>query len=896
VEQIAIPFVRMASVGLTWGRVRSPRWVQRALRPQGLVSTGEEAAWAAVLALLCAGLVLLDLRSPVAQSTGALIVLPVLGAAWMLSSRLFLAVLALAVTLEVAASALGYVHPLMGAARLTTLLVVATAGRVGALSWAAARSARQHEVSSLLRTSEVLGRTLGQESVAAEAVRLAAGTLAVPGSTSLRHAVLFRVAGERTTVLAAYDVAGTPAALSAGLPLRLMPAVFHETLLGGRPRVAEVRDLAPILGDLASAHGTASWALARVEVAGVPFGVLAVASRDPSGLPSDDLRLLDGIAGVAALAIEASLRHAEVTQLQQRLQDSVQLALEVGRTLDPGEVIGSILVRATESVRADQAALARVDGRDLIVESAYWSAAPGRLVRVRRHFRSDSVAAIPCVAQALAAGQPVASGPLTVRMGGEELSATLPACSHTLSFPFVVSGQAACLLVLGRAEGGFDERDLRHLEPMADVALLALRNAQLYAQAEQAKRTASTYSGRLQQAIEAAADIGSGNELSDVLERVLRRAASVVRADRGNISRIDGDTMVMERNYDPDGAVVVSGTHWALAMSPIAAEAIRERSALRGDLRKGDDQMTKWAREVGVKHVIQCPLVVEREVVGLLGLSRRRDEEFTEADLLALQPLATLAGLLLRNARLLAEAREVGEAKAAFLNLAAHELRTPLAVIRGYLSMLEDGTYPVPDRTRDEAVNTLVAKAQELESLVEALLTSARLEAGALPRSSDEFDVREAVRQAVARIRPRARLEGARIDLKLPEEALPTGADREHVARVLDNLLNNALTYSGRPAHVKVEVRTRSPIEIAVEDHGHGIPPEQHDLVFERFHRVEDESSSFSPGLGLGLSISRELAQVNGGSLLLERSEPGQGSVFVLRLPPVESAERVVAC
>jgi signal transduction histidine kinase len=110
-------------------------------------------------------------------------------------------------------------------------------------------------------------------------------------------------------------------------------------------------------------------------------------------------------------------------------------------------------------------------------------------------------------------------------------------------------------------------------------------------------------------------------------------------------------------------------------------------------------------------------------------------------------------------------------------------------------------------------------------------------------------------------------------------------ADRGHVARILDNLLNNALTYSPSPACVTLELRATDPIEVAVEDRGSGIPADQHELVFERFHRVQGATTRGGAALGLGLSISRELARLNGGALLLERSAPGQGSVFVLKLP-----------
>jgi signal transduction histidine kinase len=353
-----------------------------------------------------------------------------------------------------------------------------------------------------------------------------------------------------------------------------------------------------------------------------------------------------------------------------------------------------------------------------------------------------------------------------------------------------------------------------------------------------------------------------------VVERVLERAVAVVRAEQGSISRVEDGALVLEYDHDPTGAPREPGAHWAdLSHSHLAAEAI--------DLRRP-------VRETGV---IWCPLLVERDVVGLLSLCRRREEPFTDADLDALQPLATLAALLLRNARLLADARQAGEAKSAFLNLAAHELRTPLAVIRGYLSLLEDGTYPVPDQTREGPVETLVSKAQELESLVETLVMAARLEGGTLPNASTELDMAQAVREAVERARPRARLEGARIDVRTPARGVVASADSDHVARILDNLLNNALTYSEGPASVTVELRPDDPIEVAVRDFGQGIPPDHHDRVFERFHRVEGITTGPGAGLGLGLSISRELARLNGGALVLERSAPGRGSVFVLRLP-----------
>jgi signal transduction histidine kinase len=385
-------------------------------------------------------------------------------------------------------------------------------------------------------------------------------------------------------------------------------------------------------------------------------------------------------------------------------------------------------------------------------------------------------------------------------------------------------------------------------------------------------------------AIDAAASIGASPDLAEVMDGVLRRAVEVARAERGSISRADDERMVVDCEHDRTGVEVGTGTTWLLPDSALATEAVRIGRPLRGGREAGVPvTLARWCDRAGIQHVIACPLLVGRQLVGVLGLSRRR-EPFRDEDLVALRPFAALAAVLLRDASLLAEARQACRAKATVLSLAAHELRTPLAVLRGYLSMLEDGTYEVPQRTA-EAIGILAGKAQELESLVESLLIAARLDAGRVPPAATAVDAAVAVRQALDRLGPRARLEGARLEARLPDGALLTRADGGHVARILDNLLNNALTYSQRPAQVHVAVRSGRGVEIVVRDRGVGIPADQRERVFERFARVDGRGSRFTAGLGLGLSISRELAQINGGSLVLEGSRPGQGSTFVLRLP-----------
>jgi HAMP domain-containing protein/signal transduction histidine kinase len=244
--------------------------------------------------------------------------------------------------------------------------------------------------------------------------------------------------------------------------------------------------------------------------------------------------------------------------------------------------------------------------------------------------------------------------------------------------------------------------------------------------------------------------------------------------------------------------------------------------------------------------------------------------------------------LLKQSQILFAEAQEASKSKSAFLSMAAHELRTPLSVITGYLSMLQDGTL-TPDKW-DRPLRVLMGKATELNSIVDDLLTAARIEGGTVPTDAKTLDLREMARQAVARAEARAGLLRAEMVYSEPEEPVAITADREQLARIIDNLINNALTYSAGRPWVRLTVAAEGGPALIIEDQGVGISRDKQGKIFERFFRIDDPGLGPQPGTGLGLFISRELAERHGGSLALESSEVGKGSTFVLRLPAASGA------
>jgi len=236
--------------------------------------------------------------------------------------------------------------------------------------------------------------------------------------------------------------------------------------------------------------------------------------------------------------------------------------------------------------------------------------------------------------------------------------------------------------------------------------------------------------------------------------------------------------------------------------------------------------------------------------------------------------------------RLYESARLASEAKTEFLHMAAHELRNPISVLTGYLVMLSDGSLgPAPERWKGPLA-VLTAKTGELNHIVTSLLEASRVEANSVPRRRSLTDLRTVVREASDRARPRADLLGAEIATTLSADLVPVEADAEELGRILDNLINNALTYNVRSPRLSIAVaRDTDRALVRVADNGAGIPEDERERVFERFHRTNDPAFRNVPGTGLGLYISRQLAEAHGGSLLIESSQPGGGTVFALALP-----------
>jgi len=214
----------------------------------------------------------------------------------------------------------------------------------------------------------------------------------------------------------------------------------------------------------------------------------------------------------------------------------------------------------------------------------------------------------------------------------------------------------------------------------------------------------------------------------------------------------------------------------------------------------------------------------------------------------------------------------------------AHELRTPLSNIRGYLEALQDGIVE-PKR---EVIDSLHEEAMLLNRLVDDLQELALAEAGQLRLERQPVAPADLVNKATDAARAQAVSQGISLRADLPDDLPLVEADPQRIEQVLGNLLSNALSHTLSGGEVVVTARARGgKVAVSVSDTGEGIAPEHLPYIFERFYRADKSRSRATGGTGLGLAIARQLVEAHGGRIEVE-SEVGRGTAFTFTLPIAE--------
>jgi signal transduction histidine kinase/DNA-binding NarL/FixJ family response regulator len=414
--------------------------------------------------------------------------------------------------------------------------------------------------------------------------------------------------------------------------------------------------------------------------------------------------------------------------------------------------------------------------------------------------------------------------------------------------------------------------------------------------------------------------IRAGVDLPTLLGRLSETVAELVGSKRAVFWRLDDGEIRGEPEaygFDPE---MLSQMRIRVSQE---GDDLVDRIVFKGEVfnaRIDDDEQFAPYRDVlsalQARDAIGVPWRAGDQPLGVLAVyDSMKPAGFTQDDVWVLRIAALAAALVWEHKKVeddlatvsareavrlsdeLTRAAGLEKTKSEFLRLASHELRAPITVLAGYVSLMKNGLLgEVPDQI-GSVLPVLDKRLREMRGLVDQMLETARLEDDRLALNVERLDLREVVTNAAETMSPLIPA-SHRLRISLPKRSVPVSGDAGRLGTVIANLIDNAVRYSPDGGTVKVRCIARAKqgqAVVEVRDEGLGIAPDDLPRLFTRFGRIVTPDNSHISGTGLGLYLSNELIAMHGGSISV-LSEPRKGSTFAVTLPlvagPSETAER----
>ena len=333
---------------------------------------------------------------------------------------------------------------------------------------------------------------------------------------------------------------------------------------------------------------------------------------------------------------------------------------------------------------------------------------------------------------------------------------------------------------------------------------------------------------------------------------------------------------------------------WSQGLVLGAPRTVNSQSMLSAAIQKGQREVVTSEKHT----VLVMPLVFAGTMFGALRVELPIDTQPTKSDMNVLHVLGTEGAIMLVDARFTDEllklrraSEESVRAKTGFLANLSHELRGPLGIILNGAELMIDGLCGEISEQQRETLEMIKGSGDHLLDLVNDVLDYAKVEAGKVAAKPVEIPLHDLLSDLVAVVRSQALAKQHSLTLEPVDRSLGMLCDKRHARQMLINFLTNAVKYTPDGGKITVSAQRWADgrVRIAVKDSGIGIPESQRDKVFAAFERVDDKYALSQTGTGLGMPLTRRLAEVNGGNVEFE-SKAGEGSTFYLIMPAVDLA------
>ena len=400
------------------------------------------------------------------------------------------------------------------------------------------------------------------------------------------------------------------------------------------------------------------------------------------------------------------------------------------------------------------------------------------------------------------------------------------------------------------------------------------------------------YTHRLERLLEISRKLNTSLVLESLLQTITEAASELVDCDDSSILTIDEETKSLHFIAGPwfeldlmkpfrvplDSSV--AGWVFTHAQPVVLQDAGQDARVFRA---------VDKALNFETGSIIAVPMIFKDQTMGVLeAVNKKGNLSYNNEDILILETLASQAAVALQNARLLEKTQEAYEQmieldrmKTDFIAITSHELRTPLGLILGHATFLRE----TASDEQASQMDVILRSAMRLKEIVEEFSNVENFKSGMARLHLRPTNIQHFIQEVVDSFQEIAHQKDIALSYDVTRANLTVGLDAEKICVALSNLIKNAFTYTNTEGHVLVKAEAvRSSLWVSVSDDGIGIPAKDIKKIFERFYQAESHLTRRHGGMGLGLSIARNMAEMHDGRIWAE-SVDGHGSRLTFVLP-----------
>lgn len=619
------------------------------------------------------------------------------------------------------------------------------------------------------------------------------------------------------------------------------------------------------------------------------IGVFNIEDRRKDAFSDDDLRIITALADQVAIAIRNVNLLENLRQTNENLSMLYKTSNMLNSTLVLDKILKNILNIVVEKLNYDNFSVLFLEKDRLFLKIGHRHPKSGR----QDYYIKLGEGITGSVAKS---GKPEIVNDVNK---DKRYIAVRERIKSELAVPIKIDNKVIGVLnVESKKVNAFNQNDIFLISALADQASIAIQNAQTNKFLRQSNQ-------RLHALNEIGKVVNSSLDLDIVLNKFLEYLSKELNYDFCAI-------LMIEKNRLYSRAAIGFTKQEIESYSATVGEGICGKVAETGKpFIVGDVSKVRFYKELTseTKSEITVPLKVEGKVIGVLNVESKELNAFDKEDLLYLSALADKAAVAIRNAQLYnriknfnlelkkrveqatndliianKELKRLNQIKSDFVSTVSHELRTPLTSVQGYVSLIFDGDAGPISEEQKEFLGIVKEESERLTRLISDLLDISKIEAGKMNMVFNNFNILEFMKNYRREVQRMSSAKSIRTEIMVPDRMPNIKADADKIKQIFDNLVSNAIKFSGKNTTLKIAVKeTPDKIQVDVADEGIGIAEKDLKTIFEKFQQVDSKMTRKAGGTGLGLPITKHLVEAHGGKIWVQ-SKLGEGSTFSFTL------------